>query len=72
MRMTTEDMDRFVKKLAHKIKTGEPSSSCGDRVWDVTESDLDTLQAKLYQELYAPQQDNSIDFTEWMQDKKGK
>ena len=71
MRMTNEDMDRFVQKLAHKIKTGEPTDS-HDQVWDVTESDLDTLQAKLYQELYAPKQDDSIDFTEWMKDKKGK
>jgi hypothetical protein len=70
--MTNDDMNRFVKELAHKIKTGEPSSSRGGRVWDVTESDIDLLQAKLHQELYAPQQDTSIDFTEWMQNKKGK
>lgn len=72
MRMTNEDMDCFVKELAHKIKTGEPSSSHGDRVWEVSESDIDLLQAKLHQELYAPKQDDSIDFTEWMQNKKGK
>lgn len=71
MRMTNEDMDRFVKELAHKIKTSEPSSS-PDRVWEVSESDIDLLQAKLHQELYAPKQDDSIDFTEWMQNKKGK
>lgn len=69
MRMTTEDMDRFVKELAHKIKTGEPSSSRGGRVWEVSESDIDLLQAKLYQELYAPKQDDSIDFTEWVLNK---
>ena len=71
MRMTNEDMDRFVTELAHKIKTGEPSSS-PDRVWEVSESDIDLLQAKLHQELYAPKQDDSIDFTEWMKNKKGK
>ena len=72
MRMTAEDMDRFVKELAHKIKTGSQTTS-PDRVWEVSESDIDLLQAKLYKELYAPQQDdNSIDFTEWMKDKKGK
>jgi len=72
MRMTNEDMNRFVTELAHKIKTGEPSSSRGDRVWDVTESDIDQLQAKLHQELYAPKQDDCIDFTEWLKNKKGK
>lgn len=71
MRMTNEDMDRFVTELAHKIKTGEPTSS-HDQVWDVTESDFNLLQAKLHQELYAPKQDDCIDFTEWLKNKKGK
>jgi len=68
--MTNEDINNFVKEMAHSIKTGQPTSH-GDRVWEVSESDIDTIKAKLLQELYAPKQE-VIDFTQWMQDKKGK
>ena len=68
MRMNDDDMNRFVTELVREIKTGQPTSHTHDRVWDVTESDLELIKSKFFEELYAPV---VIDFDEWKK-KKGR